>query len=101
MCINGAETSNCIISTEIVTCIIAPKRSTKINVAESTTNVIAIEPQKLYDCNRRWHLIIAIESVNCIVPTETATCRNDYRNFHSQKWCQSETLLVKIKKFNE
>ena len=28
------------------------ERSTKINVAENTTNVTAIEPQKLHHCNR-------------------------------------------------
>ena len=55
-CINGAETSNCIISTETVTCIIATKRSAKINVAESTTNIIAVGPQKPRNCNRCWHL---------------------------------------------
>ena len=38
---------------------------------------------------------VTLESASCIVPTETATCRIDYRNFHSQKWCQSETLLDK------
>ena len=39
-----------------------------------------------------------MESVSCIVPTETATCRIDYRNFHLQKWCQSEILLVMYNK---
>ena len=96
-CIDAVETSNCIIATETVSCIIATKRSTNIIVAESTTNIIAIEPQNLHNCNRRWHL----ESVSCIVPTEISTCRIDYRNFHLQKWCQSEILLVIIKKFSE
>ena len=45
--------------------------------------------------------IIAIESVSYIVPTETAICRIDYRNFHFQKWCQSEILLVAIKKLSK
>ena len=99
-CTNAAEISNCIIATETVTCITTTKKSTNINVAESTTNTTAIEPQKLLDCNRRWHLHNCYR-VSCIVPTETARCRIDYRNFHSQKWCQSETLLVIIKKFSE
>ena len=58
--------------------------------------------------NRNYHLKtcknateIAIESVGCIVPTETATCRIDYGNFHLQKWCQSEILLVTIKKLSK
>ena len=99
-CINAAERFNCIIATETVTCIIATKRSTNISVPESSTNITAIEPQNLHNCNRRWHLI-TIESVSCIVPTEIFTCRIDYRNFHLQKWCQSEILLVIIKKLNE
>ena len=97
-CINATETFKCIIAT--VTCIIARKRSSNISVAESTTNIIAIEPQNLHNCNRRWHLI-TIESVSCIVPTEISTCRIDYRNFHLQKWCQSEILLVIINKLSE
>ena len=105
-CINAAETSNCIIVIEAVTCVIATKRSTNIIAVESTTDIIAIKPQNLHNCNRRWHLhnyygIIAIESDSCIVPTETAICRIDYRNFHLQKWYQSEILLVVIKKFSE
>ena len=55
-CINGTETSNCIISTETITYIIATNQSTKENVAESTTNIIAIELPKLHNCNRYWHL---------------------------------------------
>ena len=62
--------------------------------------------------NRKYHLktsknatgvtyITAIESVSCIVPTETITCRIDYRNFHLQKWCQSDILLVTIKKLSK
>ena len=100
-CINAAETSNCIIATETVTCIIATKRSTNINVAESTTNIIAIEPQKLHNCNRHWHLLHNCYKVSVAVPTETTICRIDYRNFHLQKWYQSQTLLVIIKKFSE
>ena len=76
----------------------------------------------LYNCNRRIHqhtsnrkyhlktcknatdvvtCITAIESVSCIVLTETVTYRIDYRNFHLQKWCQSETLLVTTKKLSK
>ena len=44
---------------------------------------------------------IAMESVGCTAPTETAPCRIDYRNFHLQKWCQSEILLVTIKKLSK
>ena len=63
--------------------------------------------------NRKYHVktcinatdvitcIIAIESVSCIVPTETASCSIDYRKFHLQKWCQSDILLVTIKKLSE
>ena len=75
-CIYGEETSNCIYSTEIVTCISATKRSTTI--------------RHLHNCYRKCQLHNL---------TETATCRIDYRNFLSQKCCQSETLLVIIKKF--
>ena len=98
-CINAAETSNCITATETVTCIIATKRSTNINAVENTTNVIAIEPQKLHNFNRRWHVHNCCRKCQLHIPTETA--RIDYRNFHLQKWCQSETLLVVIKKFSE
>ena len=96
-CINAEETSNCIIATETVTCVIATKRSSSITVTECTTDITVVEPQNLHSCNRHWHRMIAIESVICIVPTETATCRVDYRNFHLEKWCQSEILLVIIK----
>ena len=101
-CISAAETSNCITGIETVTCIIATERSTSISVAESTTKMIAIEPQNLHSCKRCCHPhIIVIESVNCIVPTKTATCGIDYRNFPLQKWCQSEILLVIMKKLSE
>ena len=45
-------------------------------------------------CNKHWHL----HNYYSIVLTETTICRIDYKNFHSQKWCQSEILLVIIKK---
>ena len=66
-----------------------------------------------HSSNRKYHLktcinatdvvtcIIAMESVSGIVPTETTTCRFDYRNFNLQKWYQSEILLVTIKKLSE
>ena len=71
--INTAETSNYIITTETVICIIATKRSTRVNVGESITNITAIEPQKLLIATDVGICIIAIESVSCIIPTETAT----------------------------
>ena len=85
--ISVAETFNCIIATETVTFIITRIRSTNISVAEieSTTNIIAI---KLKTCKNGTDIgtcIIAIENVSSIVPTETATCRIDYRNFNLQK----------------
>ena len=83
-CINAAETSNRIIATETPTCRIATKRPNNIIVAESITNINAIEPQNLHNSNIGT-CIIAIESVSCIVPTETATNRIDYRKFHLQK----------------
>ena len=49
---------------------IATERSTNITVTESTTCIVAIEPQNLHK--------LAIESGSYIVPTETATCRTDY-----------------------
>ena len=45
--------------------------------------------------------ITVIGSVSSIVPTKTATCRIDYRNLHSQKWCHSEFILVKVKTRSE
>ena len=42
-----------------------------------------------------------IESVSYVVPTETATYIIDCRNFHFQKWCQSDILLVTIKKLSK
>ena len=70
---------------------IATERSTNIAVTESTTCIVAIEPQNLHK--------LAIESGSYIVPTETATCRMTiYRNFHLQKWWHSEILLVALKK---
>ena len=91
--VSAAETSNCITVTETVTFITATKRSSNISVAESTTNIIAIEHQNLHNCSRRGTCIITIESVSSIVPTETATCRIEYRH--------SEIILVIIKKLSE
>ena len=78
-CTSVAESSNCITATEI---------ATNIPATESTT----LSPD-VVTC------IIAIESFSSIVPTETATCKIDYRHFHLQKWYQSEILLVEIKRF--
>ena len=66
------ETSTSIASVKIVTHIFAEETFTCINDAETS---------------------------NCIIAT--GTCRIDCRNFHLQKWCQSEILLVMIKKFSE
>ena len=100
ICINATETLNCIIATEIVFCIIATKSLT--NITSRKYNLIAIEPQNLHNCNKRCNTcIITIEGVICIVPTETATYRIDCRNFHLLKWCQSEILLIIIKKLSE
>ena len=71
--INAAETSNYIITTETVICIIAAKKSTRVNVGESTTNITATEPQKLLIATDVGICIIAIESVSCIIPTDTVT----------------------------
>ena len=49
---------------------IATERSTKITVIESTTGIVAIQPQNLHK--------LAIESGSYLVPTEPATCRIDY-----------------------
>ena len=64
------------IITETPMCIILIKIVTHIFAAETFT------------------CINAAETSNCIIATETVT-------FHSQKWCQLETLLVIIKKFSE
>ena len=86
-CISAAETSNGIIATETVTCIIVKEKFANITVTESTTCIITAEPQNLHIVKDITG-IIAIESVvSCIVPTKTATCRIDCRNFHLQKWC--------------
>ena len=53
--VNAAQTSNWIIVTETVICVTETKRSTNIIVAESTTDMIAIEPQNLHNCHGRWH----------------------------------------------
>ena len=105
------ETLRCIISKKCVThifaaetftCINAIKRSTNIIVEESTTDIIAIELQNLHKiATDDGTCIIAIESVSCIVATGTATCRVDYRNFHLQKWCQSEIIAIALNKFSE
>ena len=102
-CKNAAETSNRIIATETVTCLIATKRSTNIIVVESTTGTTAIEPKNLYNFNRHWHLHNCYRKchVSCIVSKKTATCRIDYKNFHLQKWCQSEILLIITQKISE
>ena len=101
----AAETSNCIIATETVTCAIATKRSTNITVAESNTDIIAIEPQNLHTCNRRCHLHnyhrksqLYSSNRNCQLKLRTEI---DNKNFHLQKWCQSEILLVTINEFSE
>ena len=36
-----------------------------------------------------------------VVLTEIATRRIEYRNFHLQKWCLSEIILVTIEKLSE
>ena len=68
------------------------ERSTNIPVTESTT----LKPAKMQQI-----LSLAMESVSCVVPTETATGRIDYINFHLQKWCQSDILLVTIEKLSK
>ena len=102
----GTETPTCTISIKIITHIFAANTFIYINVAETfnciiaketVTFIIATEPKKLHNCT----CIIAIKSVICIVATETATFRIDHRNFHLQKWCQSEILLVIIKKLSK
>ena len=86
------ETPTCIISIKIVTHIFVAKIFTGINIAETSNCIIATDVDSC---------IIATESVSCIVPTETAPCRIDYRNFHLQKWWQSDIALVIRKKFSE
>ena len=76
------ETATYLAIKEWITCIIATERSTNMPVTESTTSNSA-------------------EKVSCIGPTETATCRIEHRNFHFPKWCQSEILLVTIKKLSK
>ena len=100
-CINAAEKSNYMIATETVTYVIATKGSTNIIVAKCITNIIAIEPQNLHSCNRRWPLHNCYRKSQLHSLTEAATRRVGNRNFHLQKWCQSEILLVIIKKFSE
>ena len=70
--------------------------STNIPVTESTTYLKTCK-----NATGVFTYVIAIESVSCIIPTENVTCRIDYRNFHLQKWCQSEILLVAIKKLRK
>ena len=87
-----------ILSTETVTCICAAECNRKIHQHISNRKYL------LKSCKNATDIvtyIIAIESVSCIVPTETVSYRIDYRNFHLQKWCQSEILLVTIKKLSE
>ena len=90
-CISAPETSNCIILTETITYIIATERS-NITVTKSTTCIIATG---VITCT------IAIVRVSWIVPTETATFKIDYRNFHLQKWWYLEILWVTTKKLNK
>ena len=78
ICINAAETSNCIIATKI---------STSINVAESTTNIVAIEPQKLHNCNSRWHLH------NCY---RKCQLHSSNRNFHLQNSLKKLSLAEMV-----
>ena len=44
--------------------------------------------------------IIAIESISCIVPTETVTCRIDFKIFHLRKWCESEIYFKNLTLFS-
>ena len=55
-CINAAETSNSTIANETVKCMIATKRPTNTTVTESTIGIVAIEPQNLNNCIRRFNL---------------------------------------------
>ena len=86
-CINTVETFNCIIATETVTCVIATERSTNIIREESTTNIIEIEPQNLYNCNRRWHLH------NCYGKCQP---HSSNRNWQLQNWLQKLSLAEMV-----
>ena len=85
-----AETVTCISATETSNCIIATERFTNITVTESTTCIIVTEPRDLHNCNKR-HLH------NCYRKCQL----HSWKNFHLQKWCQSEVLLITIKKLGK
>ena len=89
-----AQISDCIIATETVICMIVTERSS--TVTESTTCTIVIEPQNLHNYNRCCHLH------NCY---RKWRLHSSNRNCHLQNWlqkpCQSEILLVTIKKLSE
>ena len=86
------EISNCIIATETVMCIIVTERSINISV---TYTVQKVPPQNLYKGNRRrfhqhnCHRKCQFNSSN----RNCHLCRIDYRNFHLQKWRQSEIVF--------
>ena len=82
-CIYAADTSNCIIATETVTCIVVTERSTNMPVTESTISKPAKMQQTLHNCHRMCQL------------------HSSNRNCHLQKRCQSDILLVTIKKLSK
>ena len=69
---------------------IAIETSTSITTVKIVTHIFAAET---FTC------VNDAETSNCIIAT--GTCRIKGRNFHLQKWCQSEILFVMIKKFSE
>ena len=88
-CISVAETSNCIIATAIF--ITAIRRSTNISTAESTSNIIAIEPQNQHNCNRYWHLHKFYGK--CQLHSSNISC-------HLQNWLQ-KLLIADIVTFRD
>ena len=86
----AAETVTCISATETSNCIIATERFTNITVTKSTTCIIAMEPRDLHNCNKH-HVY------NCYRKCQLRS----WKNFHLQKWCQSEVLLITIKKLGK
>ena len=78
---------NCIIATEIVTSLIATKRSINTTVKESTTCMIAMQPQDLHNCNRLCHLH------NCY---RKCQFHSSNRNCHLQNWLQKLSLAEMV-----
>ena len=89
------------IATGTPTYIITVKIVIHIFIAETVSWISAAGTSYCIIATETITSMIAKGSASCMVATETATCKIDWTNFYLQKRCQSEVLLVTVKKLSE